>query len=40
MRHLSLENLLEDKSTGIQVYIGNESPIQDDEGLQRGYSNL
>ena len=24
----SLENLLEDKSTGIQVYIGNESPIQ------------
>ena len=25
---LVTENLLEDKSTGIQVYIGNESPIQ------------
>ena len=28
MHHLVTENLLEDKSTGIQVYIGNESPIQ------------
>ena len=27
-------------NTGIQVYIGNETPVQTDEGLQRGDCHL